>query len=55
MMNLLLKKTQDPTELLYILVNFESAGKNATVNQWDHFDKSRFYIWYFSKVLILTL
>lgn len=47
MMNFLSKKTQDPTELLFILANFESTGKNATVNQWDHFDKGYFYFWYF--------
>lgn len=55
MMNLVLKKTQDPTELLFTLVNFESAGKNAAINQRDHFDKGHFYFRYFSEVLILTL
>lgn len=48
MMNLLLKMTQYSMELLFILVNFESAGKNATVNQWDHFEKGNLYVWYFS-------
>lgn len=55
MMDLVLKKTQDPTELLFTLVNFESAGKHAAISQWDPFDKGHFYFWYFSEVLILTL
>lgn len=47
-MNLFLKKIQDAPELLFILVNLEVLEKNATVSQWDHFDKGYFYFWYFS-------